>query len=123
MLSKKVIKAVLKNATYDALQKFAEIVIDSIISRESWNDAKLNACLELISGDVPYTAKDFENVDLKEVIRKFGYRQECNIIDAKLVYIDNFENTVRIEYSIQKEGEESPSVYNTDISISQILQS
>ena len=123
MLSKKVIKAILKNAKYEALQKFAEIVIDSIINRESWNDAKMNACLELISGDIPYTAKDFENVDLKEVLRKYGYRQDCELIDAKLVYIDNFENTIHVEYSIQKEGEESPSVYNTDISISQILQS
>lgn len=123
MLSKKVIKAVLKNASYEDLQKFAEIVIDSIISRESWNESKLNACLELISGDIPCTAKDFEKIDLKEVIRKYGYIQDCELIDAKLVYVDNFENTIRIEYSIQKEGEESPSVYNTDISISQILQS
>ena len=123
MLSKKVIKAVLKNASYDALQKFAEIVIDYIISREGWNDAKMNACRERISGDIHYTFKDFEKVDLKEVIRKYGYTQNCEPIDAKLVYIDNFENTVRIEYSIQKEGEESPSVYNTDISISQIFQS
>lgn len=123
MISEKVINAVLKNASHTHLQDFAKIVISSIQNRESWNDEKLNHCLEIISGENPYNVADFESVDLKEVIRKFGYRQECNIIDAKLVYVDNFESTVRIEYSIQKEGEESPSVYNTDISISQILQS
>ena len=123
MISEKVINAILKNASYDDLKNFAKVVISSILNRESWNDAKLNLCLELIAGNTPYVEKDFEKVDLKEVLRKYGYRQDCDIIDANLVYIDNFENTVRIEYSIQKEGEESPSVYNTDVSISQILQS
>lgn len=122
MLSKKVINAVLKNATCDALQNFAKVVISSIQNRESWNDQKLNRCLEVISGEDLYNVADFELVDLKEIVRKYGY-QGADVIDAKISYIDNFENTIRIEYSIQKEGEELASVYNIDISISQIFQS
>lgn len=123
MISEKVINAVLKNATHTHLQDFAKIVMSSIQNRESWNDQKLNHCLEIISGENPYSVADFELVDLKEIVRKYGYIQGADVINAKISYIDNFENSVRIEYSIQKEGEESPSVYNTDISISQIFQS
>lgn len=123
MISEKVINAVLKNATHTHLQDFAKVVISSIQNRESWNDQKLNRCLEVISGEDLYNVADFELVDLKEIVRKYGYIQGADVIDAKISYIDNFENTVRIEYSIRKEGEELASVYNTDVSISQIFQS
>ena len=122
MVSKKVVNAVLKNAISSNLTTFVNVVLESVMQRESWNDTKINRCLEIIAGERLYTPEDFKNVDLVAAVKRLALRSE-HVFDAKLIAVDNFEQVVSIEYSCGNKDDENPNTYCHEFAINQVLES
>lgn len=104
MISKKIIEAVIKQAKPYDKDKLLSTFITELGGNYSYNDDKVNHCLELLLDETKYISPDDVNIDyIKENFNKYLYKAEEYIIkDIELKSIDNIEGIIYINYNTKE---------------------
>ena len=113
MISKAVIEAVIKQAKQvDKDAMLAQFII-KLGNYYSYNDDKVNHCLELLLGGTnPVTSDKIDMDYIKKNFNKYIYKPEEYIIkDIELKSIDNIEGIIYVDYKYKQKINE----YNDNI--------
>ena len=100
MISKSVIEAVIKQAKQADKDMMLNAFIVNLGGYYSYNDDKVNHCLELLLGGTKYVNPDEVNMDyIKKNFNKYVYNADKYIIkDIDIKNIDNIEGVIRVDY-------------------------
>lgn len=123
MISKSIIEAVIKQAKPADKDMMLGKFIVKLSDNYSYNDDKVNHCLELLLGVTKYVSTDDVNMNyVKEHFNEYIYKSENYIIkDIELKSIDNIEGIIHIDYkSKEKINEDRDDIgfsqYNINVS-------
>ena len=117
MVPKRLIKKLIKSASTEDLQVFAEECIKHIENYRSWDDSLILNALELIGGCAnPYEEKHIDKDKLLDYIIKNGYKAE-NPINIKFEAIDNITLEVKCSYD---SNDDKNSHYSITVPIKEI---
>lgn len=113
MISKAIIEAVIKQAKPVDKDRMLEAFIGKLGGDYSYNDDKVNHCLELLLGASQLVNPGDVDMDyIKKNINKYIYKPENYIIkDIELKSIDNIEGIVYVNYTFKEKINE----YRDDI--------
>ena len=103
MISKTIIEAVIKQAKPVDKDMMLSEFISKLGGNYSYNDDKVNHCLELLLGAKPTYPADINMDYINKHFKEYIYKPEEYIIkDIKLESIDNIEGVVCIGYKAKE---------------------
>lgn len=104
MISKAIIEAVIKQAKPADKDNMLSMFITKLSDNYSYNDDKVNHCLELLLGGTNLVTPNNVNMDyIKKNFSKYVYKAEKYIIkDIELKSIDNIEGVIYVDYKYKE---------------------